>query len=111
MANIEEFNKKINISIGAIALWTSMLVSATFTLSTIYWNFTALQDRTDKRHERLILADNDIKERILHLEEIYNKSEVKELKMNLESAAANNTTLTNQLNKMEESLNNIEHER
>lgn len=108
MPNIDEFSKKIQISLGAITLWTTVLVSGTFTLSTIYWNFTALQERVDKRYERLNEFDNKLEERIIHLEEIYSKSEVKELKDELEDAVGNNRKLVDQLNEMQNTLDKIE---
>jgi len=110
VASIEEFSKKIELSLGAIVLWTTMLISGTYTLSTIYWNFTTLQERVDKRHSRLVEYDDKLEERILYLEDIYSKKEVVKLQDELQITLQNNVNLTEQINQMKLSIEELKHE-
>ena len=82
MPSVDEFHKKVELSLGAIVWWTTLLITTTFSASTIYWNFTALQheaeianERADKRHNRITGEINDHEERIRDLEKAYTKIE------------------------------------
>lgn len=80
MAAVNEFHKKIEISLGAIVWWTTLLITTTFSASTIYWNFNAMQheaeifsERADKRHKRTTEDISDHEDRLRRLEQMYIK--------------------------------------
>lgn len=100
MATIEEFSKKVNISIGAILLWTTTIISVTFTLTTIYWNFVTLSDRVDKRYNRQEVFNNNVQNKIFQIEEEYKKSEIDILKFELEKASKTEHILKQELEKL-----------
>ena len=58
MPTFEEMNKKVNVSIGLILA----LIFATFIVTSFYFEMTTLEDRVDKRynrlHERLIKLED-----------------------------------------------------
>lgn len=63
-SNIDEFSKQIRISLGAIVLWTTIIITTTFSASTIYWKFNALhQDHnadTKLLTEQIVTLDNRV---------------------------------------------------
>lgn len=61
-SSIDEFHKKVEITIGAIVMWTTIIISVTFSASTIYWNFNALSHD----HESDIQALTD---KVTHVDE------------------------------------------
>lgn len=69
MASINEFNKKIEISIGAIAF----IIATTFTVTKIYFSLTTLESRMDKRYERHEDHFDNLDQKVKTLEErLYN---------------------------------------
>lgn len=71
MASVNEFNKTIEISIGAIVF----IIAVTFSATKIYSSFSTLESRVDKRYERheehFISLDqrvNELEERLHELE-------------------------------------------
>lgn len=104
MATIDEFNKKITLSLGAVFLWTTTIISVTFTLSTIYWNFTALNDRVDKRYDRQIEFNDLYQRKFFELEEEYKNGEISVLKLELDKALSNEKILREEVEKLRDIL-------
>jgi hypothetical protein len=71
MPNVNEFNKKIEISIGAIAF----IIAITFSATKIYSSLTTMETRMDKRYQRHEQHFEMLDERVNNLEIRFNDHE------------------------------------
>lgn len=71
MPNVNEFNKKVEISIGAIAF----IIAITFSATKIYSSLSTLESRMDKRYERHEQHFEVLDEKIKTLEDRLNEYE------------------------------------
>jgi len=60
MSSPTEFNKKVELSIGAIVF----IIALTFSATKIYSSLATLESRMDKRNERLLDMQSELKERL-----------------------------------------------
>ena len=75
MADIKEFNKKIEISIGAVVFTVASIIMGTFSLTTIYNQFLFVQSeiiRVEGRLDKITTRDRKAAEnKIIELEAGY----------------------------------------